>query len=263
MATNKKTEILYNGEIKIDFYPDSHRYKKAGEKSFLISVTSVTGMLDKPMLIPWAVKLDIGHIRQYLEERAGQKFTLEELNPIIEEAYNKHTEKKEEAASFGSMVHEYAEKFANAVLQGTEQPEINPEWPDEVNHGVGAFLEWYNTNDVKFVASEKLVYSRELDVVGQADLVAKINGELLLLDYKTSKGVWPEMHYQAAGYRRMWNEEFQDNQVAGVKILHFDKETGNVNVVDIDNIEEATSAFEALVKAKHKLKNYNKLIGAY
>lgn len=264
MSANKTTHDLYGGEVKIDFYPDSHRYKLQGEKTYLISATAVTGILDKSrVLIPWAVNLDLGHIKKYLEERAGQKFTLEELEPVIEEARNKHTEAKETAATNGSMVHDYAENFAISAIQGSQQPEIDPEWPEQVLHGISAFLEWYNAHEVEFHSAERLVYSRELEVVGTADAVATVDGSPVLIDYKTSKGVYPEYHYQAAGYLRMWNEEHKEMELEGAKILHFNKDDGQFNVVDVANLKEAIGTFEALVGAKHNLKKYNKLIGAW
>lgn len=264
MPVNKQRHKLYGGEVEIDFYPDSHRYKLLGEKTYLISVTAVTGILDKSKaLIPWAVNTDLAHIKQYLEDHAGEKFTQEELEPILEEARNKHTEKKEEAATNGSMVHDYAERFAQSVIAGTETPEINPEWPEQVHQGISAFLEWYSANEIEFHATEGLVYSKHLGVVGTADAVATVNGEKTLIDYKTSKGVYPEYHYQAAGYLKMWNEEHPDDKLTKAMILHFNKEDGSFSVVNIDNLDNAITVFESLAVTKQLLKTYNKLIGAW
>ncbi|KKK59783.1 hypothetical protein LCGC14_3030930, partial [marine sediment metagenome] len=120
----KKTETkdisLYKGAVDIIFYPNSHRYKLKGLKTWLVSVTAATGVINKPALVPWAVKLAGTHIRQYLEKSKTNKFTKEELDPIIEEALNKHIKVKEEAAGFGSKVHEWAEKYTNSVAYGEE-----------------------------------------------------------------------------------------------------------------------------------------------
>lgn len=264
MPANKEQHSLYGGEIQVEFYPDSHRYKMKGERTYLVSVTAATGILDKPALIPWAVGVDLAHIKQYLEERAGQKFTLEELEPIIEEARNKHTEKKEQAATFGDYVHDYAQNFAVALINGSQQPEINPEWPEEALQGISAFLEWFNAHEVHFHAAEKLVYSKEWNIVGKADAVAKVDGDHFLIDYKTSKGVWPEHYYQAAAYHKMWNEEHgKELELSGAKILHFSKEDGQFKVVDVPNLELATETFRNLAQAKHLLKEFNKAIGAW
>jgi len=263
MPAEKTTHELYDGEIKIDFYPNSHRYKMQGEKSYLISATAVTGILDKPMLIGWAVGLDLGHVRQYLEERAGDKFTLEELAPILDEAKNIHTKAKDTAATNGSLVHDYAERFAKSIIEGSEAPVIDADWPEQALQGISAFLEWFNAHDVHFHASEQLVYSKELNVVGTTDAVASVDGEHVLLDYKTSKGIYAEHYYQVAGYLKMWNEEHKELQLKGAKILHFNKEDGQFKVVDVEHLEIATLAFESLASTKGLIKQFNKLIGAW
>jgi hypothetical protein len=58
MPTNKVLKSVYNGEVSIEFFPDSHRYRKIGERSYLISVTTATGIIDKSRpLILWALGL--------------------------------------------------------------------------------------------------------------------------------------------------------------------------------------------------------------
>jgi len=44
--TNKETKSLYGGEVLIDFYPDSHRYKMVGESSALVLIPSVESYED-------------------------------------------------------------------------------------------------------------------------------------------------------------------------------------------------------------------------
>src|SRR3990167_5341572 len=145
MATNKILKELYNGEVKIDFFPDSHRYKISGEKSYLTSVTACTGIIDKSrVLIDWAIKLAGTHLRQYLENAKSNQFSSEELLPVIEEALKQHTIKKETAAGFGGTVHDFAEKFAKYKLGLGELPEIKIDWPSEVTQGVNAFLSFFN-----------------------------------------------------------------------------------------------------------------------
>ena len=121
----------------------------------------------------------------------------------------------------------------------------------------------YLINKILWTTTEQLVYSKELNVVGTTDAVASVDGEHILLDYKTSKGIYPEHYYQAAGYLRMWNEEHKDLQLKGAKILHFNKEDGSFNVVDIEHLEEATLTFESLTASKSLVKRFNKLIGAW
>lgn len=230
MATNKETHMLYDGTIAIDFYPDSHRYKIVGEKTYLTSVTSATGIIDKSrVLVGWAVRLDFGHLRNLLEPLTGQKLTVEEIWPLIEEAEKQHDIKKEAAADFGSQVHEFAENFAKFKIgKLPKSPEITDDMPEEVINGINAFLSWYNENDVQFIEAEKLIYSKKHGFVGMTDVIARVNGRLMLIDYKTGKGVYSEAHYQVAGYVMGYEEE-TDLRVDAALILNFNKETGDLN----------------------------------
>lgn len=239
---NKITKELYNGEVKIDFYPDSHRYKLAGETKYLTSVTAITGILDKSrFLIPWAVGLAGQYIRQYLE-KCGATFTRDEILPVIDQALIQHTIKKEEAADIGSRIHEWCEQFAKAQIEGTALPDMPETLPDDkpledgsypIHNGIEAFLKWFNENEVKFLESERMVYSKAFEYVGITDAIAEINGKKCLIDFKTGKGIYNEMRYQIAAYRMAYEEEIGEC-LTQCSILHFNKETGEFNVRDFD-----------------------------
>lgn len=259
MPANKLTVPLYGGEIVIDFYPDSHRYKLQGNKDYLISATACTGIIDKSrFLIPWAVGLTGAHLRSFLESATGP-FQAEELYPVIEEALKQHEIKKTEAASIGEQVHAYAESFAKACLAGVDLPGI-PEGADErVIAGINGFLSWFTENHVEFMHAEKLVYSKAHGFVGIADAIATVNGKKTLIDYKTSKGIYNEMRYQVAAYRMAYEEEH--GSLEGALILHFDKETGLCNTKPFTDEDQASDApiFLACYTIKKREKELLKL----
>lgn len=259
---NKISKKLYNGTIGIEFYPDSHRYKKEGEKTYLISVTAATGIIDKSrFLIPWAVNLDFAHLRQFLESMTGHTLSPEEIYPVIDEACKQHTIRKEEAADIGSVVHDFAENFAKFKTgQVAICPEITDDLPEGAINGINAFLDWFNSNDVEFLNAEQLLYSKEHDYAGLADAVAKVNGKHLLIDYKTGKAIYNEAHYQVAGYVMAHEEEFK-TELDGALILNFDKETGllkDVQEIGRDDIEKNKETFLNCLGVKRREKELNK-----
>lgn len=256
MPALKETKKLYNGEVSIDFYPDSHRYKMSDQKSYLISVTAVTGIIDKSrVLIGWAINLMAAHLKKYLEISTGTQFTAEELLPVIEEASKQHTIKKEEAGSIGGKVHEWAESFANAQINGSDAPEIKDDEEQGVLSGINAFLDWYNAHEIKFLESERLIYSRKYNFVGTLDGIAMINGKRMLIDYKTSKGIYSEMHYQISAYRLAWEEETGE-KLDGMVILHFDKESGAFTAKEFSDEDYAKNwpTFLACLEVKKREK---------
>lgn len=221
------TKTLYKGDVTIDFYPNSHRYKIKGEKTYLISVTSATGIIDKSrVLINWALGLTGTYLRQYIET-AGGSFTSSELIPVIEEALNQHAVKKEEAGSIGSIVHDWAESFALAKGTDSPLPKLPENVDDKVLRGIEAFLGWYTGHSIQFKSTEQMVYSKKYNYVGKFDCVANIDGKNTLIDFKTSKAVYSEQKYQVSGYWGAYEEEYGQTLDQAV-ILHFNKETGEV-----------------------------------
>lgn len=244
--TEKIIKSLYDGQVTIEFYPESHRYKMKGEKSYLISVTAATGIIDKSrVLINWALGLTASHLRKYFEESKHNEYTAEELLPIIDESLKQHEIKKQAAADTGSLVHAFAESFAKYKLGQGEQPIIDENWEENVGNGVMAFLDWFNENKVEFIETEKLLYSKKYQYVGTTDVVAKVNGEITIIDYKTSKGIYSEQYYQLAAYWGAYEEETGKALNSGA-ILHFDKETGKPTFKTIER-EELQKDFETFL----------------
>jgi len=262
--TNKITHKVY-GDIEIDFYPNSHRYKLKGEKSYLTSVTAITGVLDKSRaLMKWAVNLTADYLRDWVMENP-----LEEMNLLaaITTAKQRYTVKRDEAANFGSMVHDFAESFAKHKQGKQDAPEIDSQAPLEVINGINAFLDWVNNNEIEFIEAERLVYSKKHKYVGLVDLIGRINGKLYLIDYKTSSGIYNDMYYQTSGYREAYDEEMEylgGEKIQGTIIAQFDKGDGSFHVKEVSNKlhKIAYQAFLGAKKLKFKDKEFYKLIKA-
>lgn len=259
MPTEKQEISLYGGEVNITFYPNSHRYKLQGEKKYLVGTTTATGVIDKSrVLINWAVGLAGQYLYDFLEKSKGDKFTREELAPVIDEALKQHTIKKEEAASFGSQVHEWAEQFTDAIANGVNPPKIEEEWPEEVQQGINAYLDWYDAHSVKIEHSERMVYSKENEFVGTCDAIGEVDGKRYLIDYKTSKGLYPEHSLQVSAYMMAYEEETWE-KLDGAMIVKFGKEDGSFEVKTIERgeVEENYKVFLSALNIKKWLKTQN------
>src|SRR3990167_4684173 len=166
----KILQKLYGGKVSLEFYPDGHTYWVDGKR--VISVTSIIGVLDKSRaLIPWAV----GEFTNYLRNYVGQELTEEHIT----NGSKQHTIKKEMAASIGDDVHAWIEEFVKKNKK-LDMPERR-----ESQIGVNAFLDWVNENKVKFISSERVIYSKKYDYIGKMDIEANVNGKLCLIDIKT------------------------------------------------------------------------------
>lgn len=216
--TQKEQIKLYNGQVEITFYPNSHQYRIGKER--LKSVTSVTGVVDKsrPLLI-WSSNLT----KDFLLDRLNKGIT----EADILEAVNQHNVKRDEAASKGSLVHNWCEQYIKNQILNYTPPEM-PE-DDDVARGCMAFLDWIVQEDIKFIASEQIVYSRKHNYVGTLDCIFTSGKEdhkiYHLGDFKTSKGVYPEMKAQVRAYENAYQEE-HNNKFGDAFILRLCKETG-------------------------------------
>ena len=201
---------LYKGKVQGKFYPKSHAYYVNGKRK--TGVTTYCGMKDKSAgLVSWAV----GLFRDYLLElfEAGEKI----IEQHILDGAILHEKKKTEAADIGTEVHDWIERF----IKGE-----NPDMPErrEAQIGVNAFIDWTKANKVKFMSSERIVYSKRYDYIGKMDIEAKVNGKLSLIDIKTSNDIRNDYYMQTAAYVRA-DEEESDREYRGRWILRVSKET--------------------------------------
>ena len=193
--------LLYNESIQINFNSFNHAYSKDGEG--LASVTGITGTINKPQLIGWAV----GECVNYLIEKIkpGASFDEVALAELFSEAKKAHTKSRDKSANIGTLVHEWIRKYIKK--ENLEMP-INEQLRTSINN----FLSWEKDHKVKFLTSEQVIYSKKYNYCGTFDNNAIVDGELTLIDMKTSSGVYDEMFAQLAGYEQARCEEFPEEK---------------------------------------------------
>jgi hypothetical protein len=244
--SEQKTIELYEGKILVEFSAGSHRYKING-KTGTPSVTAITGILNKPALVYWSANL----ARDFLLAKMARGEAITD-NDIIE-ASRQHTIKKTAEATSGSLVHDWIERY----IKG-QKPEI----PDDerVVNGVNAFMEWVEQNKIKFVDSEKIVYSKKHGYVGIMDFTCTMGAEkhkiLHAGDIKTSSGIYPEMAMQVSAYQMADEEE--SGRVYGDKVIvRCDKDGAGFEAkwFPAEQHKDDCNGFLGLLQAKKWLNN--------
>lgn len=249
--------LLYNGTIEIEFLDDYfHTYRIVGTKDRLTSVTAISGQLDKSgALIYWAVNLMRDFLNDYIEKNT--EFNCDALKAVVAEASKQHAQEKERAGSIGDTVHDFALAYANAKTGHGDMPTIE-DWPREALNGINGFLDWVKARKVKFIESERVVYSKRYEYVGRTDAIVTMGDDPthIVLDYKTSNGIYAEMLLQLCLYWTALREELGTEYKCGM-IVRFDKETGEFHdhVIDVDLYQIAGGAALALVEVKKILSN--------
>lgn len=237
-----KTIKLYKNTIIIDFYADKHIYIERLTGDRPISVTGATSVIDKSRpLIFWA----IGLMKDFLLEVSSNGETIGD-NHILE-ASKQHTIRKDQAASKGSAVHDWIEEYINTKLKKSKDPEMPKD--AQVLNGVIAFLKWADEHKVKFIATEKIVYSRKSKYVGILDALVMVDKKLTLIDFKTSSGIYPEFFLQIAGYKAAYEEE-TGKEIKQCYIAHFDKNTAEFDITELKDYGKHLKAFLAALTIK-------------
>ena len=129
-----------------------------------------------------------------------------------------------EAGTIGTLAHYLCESH----IKG-EKPEMSDYSAEQIEKAENAFLgylEWEKMTKPKYEAIELKMVSEKYRVGGTADFIARINGTLVLGDFKTSKGIYPEMTAQLAAYRKMYLELQPKAKIESAMILKLDKNSG-------------------------------------
>ncbi|MDD5065190.1 MAG: hypothetical protein PHQ35_10600 [Phycisphaerae bacterium] len=230
----KETKLLYNGTVKISFEEKDIYGKKChiytGEDGKTIkSVTNSTGVIDKSDVIAyWAsrvnaekalILLQVVPEGYFTELKAENKKQWEELerNAIdlsvktediikaIQAGRGEYRVRKDVSADIGTEAHDFIKKWITLI----KKPQI-PE-NEKVRNAVIAFLDFIKKNNLEFISSERLVYSKKYNIVGTLDGIDyDLDDKCLSVDdWKSSNGIYPEMVFQTAGYLMMIEEEIQ------------------------------------------------------
>jgi hypothetical protein len=129
-----------------------------------------------------------------------------------------------EAGTIGTLAHYLCESH----IKG-EEPDMTDYSAEQIEKAENAFLgylEWEKMTRPKYEAIELKMVSEKYEVGGTTDFVARINGALVLGDFKTSRGIYPEMTCQLAAYRKMYIELQPKAKIGSAMILKLDKNSG-------------------------------------
>jgi len=226
------TEVsLYNGDVQISFDEDAHAYLFLPDR---IPIDGVTGIMKRtlgwsPALAWWQMTCAVDAIKSgYLKAiESGQGF----LEPsafqaLCKESLSASRKVSKTATDVGSKVHHFAQhyKYGQKIPAGD----------DQFLNGCEAVVGFFDEFNVDSIHTERIVFSRKHWYAGTCDRLAYINGNLAVVDFKTSKpfknkwkGPYMEQAYQLCAYAVALEEEFPDlGKIQEGWIIRLDKETG-------------------------------------
>lgn len=244
---------MYGGELALEYNDARHSYRvvKNGRRYKVPSVTAVTGIIDKSgPLMSWAINNTLEHIKNGLS--SGGEYSDTYVEKLFEEARRASHRKKTDAASIGTQAHQALERFIRDPNCDWDSAAADP----RVSRALEAGRAWIRSNEVEFLHNELPIYSRRHRYSGRLDGIARIAGELCLVDWKTSNAVYPEHRLQAAAYQAAFQEESGESLTKRY-IIRLGKDSGEFDP-HVYNNKDFKQDFGAFLGA---LKLYKKLRG--
>ncbi len=251
-SPNLPEYTFYTGEETLRFDPEEWKYyRKVGEDWVpLDGVTRIVKLItpSKPLMV-WAVRKALEKTKQLL--MAGgyvgedPKVLYESvLDDILAKAKQADTEELEDAGEVGHVAHEHVENVIKSILARDEdrRMELLAKLPEDerASNGSIAAICWMIEHRVRWVSTERRVFSRKHGVAGTCDGVAWVSscnnpkccpkpwiGERLsIIDWKTSNALRVGYLWQTAMYQQAIEEE-DGIQIEDRWILRLDKETAD------------------------------------
>lgn len=112
------------------------------------------------------------------------------------------------AASEGTQVHEMCEDYLNGKELSFLSKSGDPQYDTNVWRMFLRFVDFWEEYNPTLLEAEVHLFSDELKVAGTCDLVCEIDGELWIIDFKTSNHLQTTYDLQTAVYAKCYEECF-------------------------------------------------------
>jgi hypothetical protein len=234
-----------------------HKYKLDGKPCKGVT-TLISGGFPKPQLVNWAARTVSEYVADNFDlikdvRAQGRQETVDFLKGA-------HYRDRDRAAARGTEVHAIAEE----IIYGRSVTV-----PEHLRAYVDGYVAFLDTHDTQPIVTERACASREWWYAGTFDAVVTFGagplaGQTLLVDWKTSKGVYGETAMQLAAYQ---NADFylDDDgtekpmpEVDGLGVVHITPNGTEIYLVN--DPAEAWKAFTHVAWVAKNVENIKKQI---
>jgi len=192
----------------------------------LPSVTTILQVWPKPALVAWAKKISREAYATFLENHLGELITADLIEDGMELA--KNADKDTTARDLGTMAHEL---ISMELLGQTVSV------PPELDYVMRSFHDWQQDEHLTLVDTETAIYAP--DYAGTIDaLFKRDNGAFLLVDFKTSKQIYPEYDVQVFSYVDAIANSVEGSIDIEGQVIRLGKEEPDFEVMEISNYRD-------------------------
>ena len=200
--TNYTVQYKHGEDVELEYNDEKHTYMVEGKQ--VPAVTRIVDAVSPKNLTEWAAKAGAEWwLNNYTDDVEMQAIMYDGIRYA-------HKEISREAQNIGSDVHKWIELHIRSKM---DNGRLFVEYPDDVKVPMQNFhkwLDWAESRDIEWLGSEKKVYSKYWNYAGTIDALAKINGELYVIDFKTSAKIYKEYYLQVYGYAQAIHEMVND-----------------------------------------------------
>lgn len=216
------------------------------------SVTTVQQALGKPALVRWSANTERDLWRAASIELYGELGGLPKLSEIAYAAtldrrvgtVRAYVKQQQAALDVGSSAHAYIDYQLRKGLgqKVGKEPQVHP----KAMWAYMAVEDWFLQHQVKPVYVEAQVFGA-LGYAGTFDLLAYVDGALTLIDWKTSKALYPENDLQIAAYAQAL-VDMGHPEIARAIVIRIPKEESEtaVEVHEVEDWQTLVPTFAAL-----------------
>jgi hypothetical protein len=267
--------------IEIKFDKKEHKYYRVdadGNMILLMSGSQVGHIVDKSMaLVPWACKMMAQKIFATVPKtvtKSGVEAVImpyADFEKAIMAAKTAHKDRLEDAGNVGHATHDWIERYIQALIDGKKElaAQLLSCLPldERAANGCRAMLDWAQHHNVRFLETEKKIFSRDLDVSGTLDGKALTDSckdlkccpeafqdRLSLIDWKTSNHLYLEYIMQVGFY---WQAELEEHGTVfdDAWVIRLGKEDGEFDPWHLDTgaISRGQKAFRSALDLNRDL----------
>ena len=176
---HKRKNLMFDGELEQITFLDRRVYK-VGEGVYYPSVTTVLQYMPKNKFFDNWLK-DVGHNADLIMRKAAQE---------------------------GTAVHEAVEDLIAGKEITWMDDYGNAKYNLQVWQMILKAAEFFKKHKPTVIAAEEFTFSHKGKYAGTADLIVEMDGEIWLLDVKTSNNLHRSYNLQLAAYAKAWEEMF-------------------------------------------------------
>ena len=209
-------------------------YEVEGHDRDLPSVTTFLGAIAKPALVQWSAKVERALVAGIAEEvfKSNPSDVSTALRVLLD-ARLRQTKyacntKLEAAGDIGTALHERIEWELKRQLSAITEAATPPVIAQEAQWAFDAWQKWADESKLEPLMIEQKVYSLKYGFAGTSDMIGRVNGMLVVSDWKTSSGLYLEHLIQVSAYREALREmgHFTDEPMGGA-IVKLPKTAGD------------------------------------